>query len=235
MNLWQNKAAKDMKDLINSLMKIKSIEITGSMLNQDLLDVFSDIDMNIYLSDNTAVDIEYFFKQIEKQFGFIFGYQILNNDNKETLRICLDNGWRFDLTFIYPKKKTLRYDENLFVDKIKNVINEFWFISVLAMVKLGRRDNLVAAHLVLELCQLNIVIQMILRDNKKGSNIHRFGDKEDVPILKSLIELKENSIENEILSILYQAAEHMENLSTPFINKTDKKAKLHEMQYLFIT
>jgi len=38
------------------------------------------------------------------------------------------------------------------------------------LVKLGRNDNLTAAHLVLEMFQLIIVIQMILRDKETGAN-----------------------------------------------------------------
>jgi len=49
--------------------------------------------------------------------------------------------------------------------------------------RLGRGDYLIAAHLALEMCQLILVIQMMMRDEEKGTNMHRFGGKEAVPIM----------------------------------------------------
>ena len=89
----------------------------------------------------------------------------------------------------------------------------------MVLAKLGRGDYLTASHLALELCQLNIVMQMLVRDDRKRRAVHRFGDKEDVPIIHSLFnekapkDLLKGNIENKILYALYQAAEQMDSMT----------------------
>jgi hypothetical protein len=87
----------------------------------------------------------------------------------------------------------------------------------MVLVKIGRDDFLIASHLAFELFQLNIVIQMLIRDTNKSTNIHRFGEKEDVPVLKSLLqsdinELSDKNTANVILHMLFLAAEQMDGL-----------------------
>jgi hypothetical protein len=229
MSLWQIEAAKNMTDFITAFLKVERVDLTGSILTQNLLDVFSDVDMEIYLSDHSTLDLKYLLKMIGKNFCTIFGYQISCCNDKVTLRICFENGWRFDLTFRCPNTITLRHQENSFANKVVSVINEFWFIAVLVLVKLGRKDYLVAAHLALELCQLHIVVQMLLRDNEKDTTTHRYGDKEEVPILHTLTQSKESDTKDAVLGILYQSAEHMETISALFVNAC-RINKLREMQ-----
>ena len=67
MDLWRNQAANEMMNLLKNFTKIININLIGSMLNQNLLDMYSDVDMKIHLSDNAAIDIKKFFMTIEKQ------------------------------------------------------------------------------------------------------------------------------------------------------------------------
>jgi len=231
MLLWQIEAAKRMTDFINNFFNVESITFVGSMLDKNLLDVFSDVDMEIRLSDDTVFDLKNFLKAIENEFCTIFGYQYFIYDDKDTLRICFENGWRFDFIFIYQKHKVLLPEEDSFIDKLESFINGFWYVSVLALVKLWRGDHLIAAHLAMELCQSNIVVQMLLRDNVKNTNMHRFGDKEDVPILHSLLELNKGSIGDEVLSIIYLAAEHMERISESHVRQPKRTDKLRGIEY----
>jgi hypothetical protein len=219
MDLWQSKASKEMTDFLNGFMAVEKIVFTGSMLNQGLLDIFSDADMEIHLSNNTALDLKRLLKSMAEHFCSVFGYEFFCYDSNDVLRVCFENGWRFDLTFIYPELKDARLEENSFADKIDRTINQFWFTSVMVLVKLGRKDYLIAAHLVLELCQLIIVIQMLTRDQMKNTDRHRFGDKEDVPVLHGLLRLEESNSEDEILSILFQAAKHMDSERTEKLTK----------------
>jgi len=109
-----------------------------------------------------------------------------------------------------------------FLDKVENTVSSFWFTSLMALVKLGRNDFLIAAHHALELCQLVIVMQMLVRDEEKKTNSHRFGDGEDVPILYSLLSLKSRddlseNMRSEILSIIFHVAKHMDGISAAVI------------------
>ena len=110
----------------------------------------------------------------------------------------------------------------------------------MVLSKLGRKDYLIAAHLALELCQLVIVTQMMMRDNKKNTNIHRFGDEEDVPVLRSLLHLKgsadltDGSAATDILSALFLAAEYMDKVSVELgLGYVVKSDRLREMERLF--
>jgi len=117
----------------------------------------------------------------------------------------------------------------------------------MVLVKLGRGDNLIAAHLALELCQLTVVVQMLMRDEEKKTNIHRFGGREDVPVLRSLIppanhsdmpgdmpahhsNLPDNS-KNEIIRILFHASGHMDiicaDIHKDYIKRSGKLEALY--------
>ncbi|MCL2424734.1 MAG: hypothetical protein FWD05_00175 [Oscillospiraceae bacterium] len=232
MDLWQIQAAEKMTDLVNIYTDIDSIEFSGSMLDYSLLDVFSDVDMIIHLSDNAIFELNEWLDVMAKSICDIFGYELYENDNQCVIRVCFENGWRFDMTFINATKKSTHFVEDSFENKVGSIVNQFWFISVMVLIKLGRNDYLTAAHLALELMQLNIVIQMLVRDEKKKTNIHRFGDREDVSTTRSLNLTNESSNKDAILTILYHASEKMDELSASIVNsvsRTDKLRRIHEV------
>ena len=148
-------------------------------------------------------------------------------DNKE------EDGWRFDISFFYSKEKVELPAES-FEDKVEAIVNEFWYITSLVLAKIGRGDYLVAADLALELCQMTIVIQMLIRDDEKGTNVHRFGDKENVPILVSLFELMGQSayakddVAEQIRAVLFRAAMQMDEISVQF-NQQSKSPRLYAL------
>ncbi|MCL2420527.1 MAG: hypothetical protein FWD03_01600 [Defluviitaleaceae bacterium] len=209
MNLWQTTAADKMAAFITDFFPASKVNFAGSMLDSSSLDVFSDVDMKISLSDNIAVNMEQLIKALSEQFHGVFGYQVCTGDGDDLLRICFDNGWRFDLTFIYPLPPARQTADASFTNKINETVHLFWFLSSLILAKLGRKDFLIAAHLALELCQLSIVVQMLIRDEEMKTNIHRFGNEEDVPILHSLI-CDQDDTEHQILHMLFHAAGQMD-------------------------
>ena len=233
MDIWQIEVAREFKAFLYGFIEIKEVEFIGSILKPDLLDMFSDVDVEIYLLDNCDLDLNGFLNALTEKFSPVFGYEFFRDDNKDVLRLCLENGWRFDLTFIYPELREPGIENSSFTDKVDSVISKFWFIAVMVLVKLGRKDNLIASHLVLELCQLIVVIQMIIRDNVKGTEMHRFGNSEDVPILHKLAGSSKSKCEDEILFILYQTAEHMEIVSSSFNKNVNQTNKLKEIQSFF--
>jgi len=231
MALWQMEAATKMSSFMaGSSLKVERIAFAGSMLDYGLLDVYSDIDMEIYLSNNAPVDFAGLLEALEDKFCAVFGYQIFNYDDRDTLRLCLENGWRFDLTFIYSGQTAPRDADDSFLANAQKTMNEFWYTAVLALVKFGRGDYLVASHLALELCRLNIAVQMLLRDNEKKTSKHRFGDKEEVPVVLSLLQLRKSGIEKGILNIIYQAAENMDSISESLFKKPTRIYILREIE-----
>ena len=220
MSLCQVQAAKEMEDFLKEIFIIEKIAIKGSTLNPDSIDLYSDVDMEIHLLESTALDSKCLIKALSEQFCGVFGYEVYSYDNRDIFRICFDSGMRYDLTFIYQHTKKLYASDKSFSENVDGIINQFWFVASMVLIKLGRRDYLIASHLALELCQLIIVIQMLIRDNEKNTNIHKFGDAEDVPILHSLVRLKnsfgsaEGDTVADISSILSQASEYMDEIAT---------------------
>jgi len=223
MHLWQVEAEQKLIEFLSNFAEIHQIKPKGSILDKSTLDIYSDVDFDIYLASDSAFDLINLMKMLSQQFGTIFGYEIHNNSNSDVLRICFENGWRFDLTFIYPTQKTLHATDDL--PEIEKVVSQFWFVTSMTLTKLGRMDYLTAAHLTLGLCQVNIVVQMLARDEAKNTNIHRFGDKEDVPILHDLLQLNKGNMSEKILSILFLAAEH--------VDRTMRTDKLRILQNMF--
>ena len=219
MGPWQVQAAAEMKDLLNKTLDVRKIDLKGSLLNPDLLDLFSDVDMEIHLHENPTLDITHLVKELSEHYHRILGYETHSQNNQDVLRLCFENGQRFDLVFIYEGTKKPLAADNLFEANIDSIANQFWFTASTVLTKLRRKDYLVAAHLALELCQLVVVIQMLIRDKEKSTNIHRFGDAEVVPVLNSLIRLNDGADSSEcstpkdILDVLYLAADYMDKVS----------------------
>jgi len=237
---WQTIAVDKFSNFIGNFLPLSEISVIGSCLEPNSIDIFSDVDLKILLSDNSAINFNKLIKAISQQFDGVFGYEVHNNCNNDVLRFCLNNGWRFDLTFVYSMPKVSVEAEILLSAKIDSIVNQFWFIASMVLVKLGRNDFLTAAHLALELCQLNIVVQMLIRDDEKKSNIHRFGDSEHVPVLHPLTSSKRcgEFLENEkdkILGILFHAAEHMDKISLQTIkNYTIRSEHLKTLNHLLL-
>jgi hypothetical protein len=237
MNLWQTIAAEKMSSFIQDFLPASKISFNGSLLDPNTIDVFSDVDMKVSLLTNALVNMKNLISAFSERVSGVLGYEIHNNYDNDVLRMCLNNGWRYDLTFVYPEPQKRNAVDLSFLDKVENTVNSFWFASSMALVKLGRNDYLIAAHLALELCQLVIVMQMLVRDEEKKTNIHRFGDREDVPVLHSLLLLRsrdgfsENN-KDEILNIIFHAAEHMEKISAPLVKHPSRTEILKEIQLI---
>ena len=238
MSKWQIAALEEMTGFLNRVLPIEKIDIYGSVLDFEQLDVFSDVDMSVFPEKGFDFQIKDFIDILSGEYE-IFGYQMIRHDTHDLLRVCFDTGWRFDISFFYSKEKE-ELPADSFEDKVRAVVNEFWYITSLVIAKIGRGDYLIAAHLALELCQIVIVIQMMIRDYEKGTNVHRFGDKENVPILASLFELmsqpanaKEDVVE-QIRAVLFRAAIQMDEISAQLnVSRADQSDKLRKIAQLF--
>ncbi|MFA6107754.1 MAG: aminoglycoside 6-adenylyltransferase [Candidatus Latescibacterota bacterium] len=58
---------------------------------------------------------------------------------------------------------------------LEQMSTAFWFRMTIAIAKTVRNDLLVAAHLALDLARDCLVLQMMLRDRRAGTMIHRYG------------------------------------------------------------
>lgn len=211
MLLNRESMTKALHNLINqvfSLPEITYIRIRDIIIkNDDTLsekielamdrsyhDCYSDVDLyvNVKLSaKDTITPVEYM-KRIdrlgikeEECLGIIF-----SKENR-LYRIVLKNGMRYDLGFEFEFNENIEYVKRLPQKEIYNNpnwpiknINSFWFIQIQALGKLYRKDYLIADHLANMNLNETLVQQMVLRDIKYGTNIHRYGHEEELVYLK---------------------------------------------------
>ena len=106
-------------------------------------------------------------------------------------------------------------------DSFNTFANGFWFLAVSAISKVIRGDFLIGSHLALEMAQNCVVLQMMLRDLRKGTNIHRTGDFEKVDILNKIGDLHDLKSPQNIFSIIKESGKLFDKLAS----KYDKKYK----------
>lgn len=95
--------------------------------------------------------------------------------------------------------------------------NNFWFLGIMAIVKVMRGDYLIGSHLAFEMVQQCIVLQMILRDHEKGTNIHRMGGCETIEILEKISIISNSLSPAYILKIINESGFTFDRLSRMLI------------------
>jgi predicted nucleotidyltransferase len=199
-----------MSGFLSQNSSVKQIMLYGSVAQNHLnTDMFSDCDMVIITDD----DMEFFSNHLDwiSEFKTVFGYEKYCEEHHITIRVCFDDFTRYDLVFykessfkekgkdilfkneyevLYSRMSCRRLTGKTF-EKEKSImesesVHRFWFMVVIAFCKLMRGDYLIGSHLILELMQELIVLQMKERDTKKGTSSHRYGEKEAITVFKEI-------------------------------------------------
>ena len=76
-------------------------------------------------------------------------------------------------------------------DISESEINRIWFKYMTAIKKFARRDNLIGMHLLLDLVRDYLVVEMVERDMRENTHIHRFGYAEQLPASIKLSSINE--------------------------------------------
>lgn len=217
------------KDVIITSMEDEENIIKG--LDECYHDRYSDVDIVVHIrlhpndfNSETPIYKKHFrrLKLEENIFGLSFVKRI---KDKEGLRICLNSGIRIDFTCFcmqdetvleLPKVENERFKVSKQKDKfwedwsIEKVDN-FWFVSVLALGKLMRKDYLISLHLAHMLTEESLVAQMIIRDNDYNTNFHRYGYEEIIDYLTvamdgaSVFKKGNHDTYNYIVDLLYRS------------------------------
>ena len=159
-------------------------------------DFCSDVDLSVkvQLPSDGSVTPDMYMKRIDR-----FGVNTVSAlgwcfvpDNR-IYRIIFRDGMRYDLGFGFE-----------YADDIKLVlgeqpdpgeqnehwpednINRFWFVQIQALGKLYRKDHLISSHLANMNCNETLVMQMVLRDLKYGTDHHRYGHEEELEYVRDL-------------------------------------------------
>ena len=191
-------------------------------------DCFSDIDMGIRvcLPEDGSVTPEEYMRRIDR-FGVTdktaLGWMFVPEN--AMYRIIFRNGMRYDFgfEFTYADGASVELGEAPAYTENANWplenIRRFWFVQVQALGKLYRRDYLIGAHLANMNCNETLVMQMVLRDLKYGTNHHRYGYSEESEYVKDLGRMPYQSADatfERIADQLYAAALAYDRLTKKF-------------------
>lgn len=116
-------------------------------------------------------------------------------------------------------------DHTIFEQKIetRNTDDQrFWFLIFLSAKKFMRNDNLIGTHLLLDNLKLLLEAEMMERDRLKKTNIHRFGEEENIDELLALSQLKLDG-KNKIINYLNAVGEKYDQVML-------KKVKDYELK-----
>lgn len=217
-------------------------------LEQCYHDKYSDVDINVYLRlhsndyyDETPIYKKYF-SRLEIQdriFGIIFQKRV---EDKEGMRICLNNGIRIDFSCFCrcdETAKLLKYTQTSIEDNGKlsykydfEKADWFWFVAVQALGKLMRKDYLISSHLAHMLIMESLVAQMLMRDNQYNTNFHRYGYSEKLEYLKvettyiNEFKIHNDETHNHIAELLYEAVVSYDELQMKFSASYVSRLKL---------
>ena len=192
-------------------------------------DCCSDIDLSVKVllpSDGSVTPDEYM-KRIDR-FGVnstaALGWCFVPESS--IFRIVFRDGMRYDLGFEFEYAKDMRPDLGEQPDPGEDNknwpaenIHRFWFVQVQALGKLYRKDYLISAHLANMNCNETLVMQMVLRDLKYGTNHHRYGCSEELEYVRDLGKLPYRTGDqtfDRIADSLYAAALSCDRLAREF-------------------
>ncbi|WP_274364757.1 nucleotidyltransferase domain-containing protein [Paenibacillus thermotolerans] len=222
-------------ELTAHLMGIKAIILRGSRLQEEQVDFWSDYDLLVVLEPEAALNEHYFIQAVErigtvigcesyrKPESFLYRTAIEHNESIHLLdaSICTYNEWLTEesasntSTVVYGQIHADEVKErqtDFSFDSYESKVSEVWFKYFVAIKKFARNDNLIGLHLLLELVREYLVVEMIERDIQQGTNIHRFGRQEKLPVSIKLTQIEESNKQAVFNYILNLAKEYDDKL-----------------------
>lgn len=208
-------------------------------------DCYSDIDFSIMvrLPKNGSISVDEYMKQLGR-FGVnedtALGWAFVPENHM--YRIIFKNGMRYDFgfDFEYVEEDLLNTEikngqDNKVYDEIQNDywpienINRFWFVQIQALGKLYRKDYLISSHLANMNCNETLVMQMVQRDIKYGTNHHRYGYSEELEYVKYLGKSQyktDDTTINRISEHIYAAALAYDRLAKEFYPEYKERSSI---------
>lgn len=148
---------------IAAVLPDADVHVHGSATDPGTLDGWSDLDLRIITDRPVPISV------LAPDAG-LWAYEDVRTADSEVCRTVLPDGRRIDVSIggtgrvegLHPAPD-----------------NDVRFIAALAAAKLGRGDQLIGGHLVLELLRACLLVAMQLRDRDLGTTVHRVGSARD--------------------------------------------------------
>lgn len=138
------------------------VEVVGSALDPSLMDGWSDLDLHLRLP--RPVELAGLLGAAS-----LWAAEVRDAPEGQVARTVLTDGRRIDFLV----------EQGRFRLPVLAGDNEVRFLAAMAATKLGRGDQLIGTHLLLELFQQCLVQAMLLRDRDESTTVHRVGGVRD--------------------------------------------------------
>jgi len=226
-----------MKEFVDSLKKIKclkdnilSIYLKGSRQDMSQVDYWSDTDIIIVLKNNYKISeelehaLDEFFGPIMAKELYVhkggIGYRVITTIGdcikQYDLQVLEDtlsmNYLKDDMTCIYGIDNSVTSSneptQNLNEVYNEKKIREVWFKYFECVKKFSRNDNLIGMHLLFDLLKEYLVLEMVKRDIKTNTRVHRFGYSEKLQSNLDMTLLNSGKTTDKLSFILQLAKEY---------------------------
>jgi hypothetical protein len=192
------------KGITTNLDGVSGIVLRGSQ-RTNAVDLWSDTDLLIVLNEGIAINEQAIVEAIHA-LGFVVGCEMYKYSEESLLyRIAIEiesSIHLLDAQFCSYEEwvsSESRRDQpssiiygGIELGEIRSRVAErysfdsydsdnTWFKYFIAIKKFARNDNLIGLHLLLDLVRDYLVVEMIERDIRHGTNIHTFGYAEQMP------------------------------------------------------
>lgn len=157
---WQEELVRD---IAGRLPEGAALEVVGSVEQRVLVDGWSDLDLQLRLPESVEL-------MTLLVGSAVWAVEAVDAAKGQVIRVVVADGRRIDVVVEVGR---------LLLPPLASD-NEVRFLAALAVSKLGRHDQLIGGHLVLELLQACLVQAMLLRDQDEASRVHRTGTARDV-------------------------------------------------------
>ena len=203
------------RTLTERVEKIQAILLHGSQNSPQVVDMWSDHDIWIVLNPSAYIN-EPQLVQAVTNIGVVLGSELHKKDEQLLYRTAVlwESSIRLlDITLSHKEPTSDPLDRQTIVfghleppsvtprspitnttfDPDETRISPTWFKYIVAINKFCRNDNLIGMHLLLDLIREYLVLEMVERDHRKKTNIHRHGDHEFLPEQIRLSRIKEST------------------------------------------
>ncbi len=191
--------------LTEGLAEIQAILLYGSQQNLESVDMWSDYDLRIVLKPEAVIDETGFVEAIHTV-GVVVGAELYPGTDSVLYRAAIEfessirlldamvaayKEWestqlRDHFVIVFGDLGSSATSSTPLVPNTRfglddTPFNPTWFKYFAAIKKFCRHDNLVGIHLLLDLIREYLVLEMVERDNREKTNIHRYGGDERLP------------------------------------------------------
>jgi hypothetical protein len=176
---WQHEALAELRTWAAHEPEILGLTTHGSAAGSEEPDEYSDLDVTITSTDPLGCAAR-LTDVMTARFTPVFASASSTRKDGITLRLVLKDLRRIDatITLSHPEPShavTAPVQDGSLRREFDTLINDFLFEAVLAAVKAGRGDLLIAAHLTYGLARHILTGAMLMRDRDTGTRHHRHG------------------------------------------------------------